>query len=190
MQPVFFKSAAELGEWYRKHHETARELLAGFYKKRLGQGVAYSEALDQALAFGWIDGVRKAIDEDRYMIRFTPRRPGSCWSAVNVRRAKELIFHGAMEPSGLRAFNARDERKTQQRSHERGHATLDPALEAALRANPEAAAFFDAQPPGYRKVVTFWVISAKKEQTRASRLAHLIERSASGARINLLSQNR
>jgi len=190
IKPSFFRSEAEFREWLGQHHAARRELLVGFHKKESGRGgITYRQALDAALAYGWIDGVRKRFDEDAYMVRFTPRKPGSTWSAVNIARVRELTAKGLMMPPGLAAFDGRDERKTRQYSYEREQAQLDPALAAALRANRKAAAFFDAQPPGYRKIATFWVMSAKKEETRARRLAHLIERSASGTRIDLLNPN-
>lgn len=191
MQPTFFQSAADFRGWLDRHHATAHELLVGFYRKESGRGgITYPEALDEALSFGWIDGVRKRIDAEAYTIRFTPRKPGSIWSAVNIRRVQELTSRGLMKPSGLRMFGERDERKTRQYSYERDRGQLDPALEETLRANRKASSFFDAQPPGYRKTVTLWVMSAKKEETRARRLAHLIELSASGTRIDFLSPNR
>jgi uncharacterized protein YdeI (YjbR/CyaY-like superfamily) len=162
----------------------------GFYKKELGRGLTYPEALDAALSFGWIDGVRKRLDAKAYTIRFTPRKPGSVWSVVNIRCARELIAQGLMEAPGLRAFRERDEKKTRQYSYEREQARLDPALEAALRANRKASSFFDAQPPGYKRTAIFWVMSAKREETRARRLAIVIERSANGARIDQLNPNR
>lgn len=186
MKPTFFESPAGFRSWLSKHHSSARELLVGLHKKKTGRGITYREALDEALAIGWIDGVRQGIDSETYSIRFTPRQPGSIWSAVNTKRVQELISQGLMKPAGLRVFRNRDQRKTRQYSYERDHAKLDPALESALRADPKASAFFDAQPPGYRKVATFWVMNAKKEETRVRRLAHLIERSASGSRIDLL----
>jgi len=191
MKPVFFQSAADFRGWLDQHHAGSRELLIGFYKKGSSRGgITYPEALDAALSFGWIDGVRKRVDAEAYTIRFTPRKPGSTWSAVNIARVGELTAQGLMKPSGLRVYAERDERKTRQYSYEREQGRLDPSLDAALRANRKASAFFDAQPPGYRKTVTFWVMSAKQEETRARRLAHLIERSASGARIDLLKPNR
>ena len=191
MKPAFFPSAADFRDWLAQHHADAREVLVGFYKKESGRGgMAYPEALDAALAFGWIDGVRKRLDAEAYTIRFTPRKPGSTWSAVNIARVGELTAQGLMKPPGLRVYAERDERKTRQYSYEREQGQLDPALDATLRANRKASAFFDAQPPGYRKTATFWVMSAKKEEKRARRLAHLIERSASGARIDLLKPNR
>ncbi len=191
MKPAFFKSAADFRDWLARHHADARELLMGFYRKESGRGgITYPEALDEALSFGWIDGVRKRIDAESYTIRFTPRKPGSIWSAVNIQRVGELTARGLMKPPGLRVYAERDERKSRQYSYEREQAQLDPALDAALRANRKASSFFDAQPPGYRRTATFWVMSAKQEETRARRLLHLIERSASGARIDLLRPNR
>jgi uncharacterized protein YdeI (YjbR/CyaY-like superfamily) len=190
MQPAFFQSAADFREWLDRRHATARELLVGFHRKASGRGITYPEALDEALSFGWIDGVRKRIDAETYTIRFTPRKPGSIWSTVNIQRVRELTSRGLMKPAGLRMFRERDERKTRQYSYEREQGRLDPVLEETLRANPKASSFFDRQPPGYRKIATFWVMSAKKEETRARRLAHLIERSAAGARIDLLKPNR
>jgi uncharacterized protein YdeI (YjbR/CyaY-like superfamily) len=190
MKPIFFKSAADFRGWIEERHATEPELLVGFYRKASGRGIAYPEALDEALSFGWIDGVRRRIDAESYTIRFTPRKPGSNWSAVNTERARVLISQGRMKPSGFQAFRECDEEKAARYSHERDHGRLDAALDAALRANRNAASFFDAQPPGYRKTVIFWVMSAKKEETRARRLAHLIERSASGTRIDLLNPNR
>lgn len=188
MKPVFFASQADFRRWLATHHTTARELLVGFYKKDSARGgITYKAALDEALCFGWIDGVRKRKDAVSYTIRFSPRRSGSIWSVVNIERAGQLTTLGLMEPSGLRAFRERDERKSRQYSYERQQSTLDPTLAAKLRANKRAAAFFESQPPGYRKIVTFWVMSAKKEETRVRRLAHLIEQSARGARIGLLN---
>jgi len=188
--PVFFKSPDAFHAWLRKNHAAERELLVGLYKKELGRGITYPEALDAALAYGWIDGVRKRLNEEAYTIRFAPRKPGSIWSQVNLRRVEVLIAEGRMAAPGLRVFRERDEQKTRKYSYERSQAVLDPALDASLRANKKAAEFFDAQPPGYRKVVVFWIMSAKKEETRARRLAQLIERSAKGARIDLLNPNR
>ena len=190
MQPTFFSSAAGFRAWLEEHHDAARELLVGFYRKELGRGITYAEALDEALSFGWIDGVRKRFSAEAYTIRFTPRKPGSIWSEINIQRARELTAQGRMKPPGLRVFGERDERQARQYSYERERGSLDPALEAALRANRAASAFFDAQPPGYRKIVTFWVMSAKREETRARRLAHLIECSTGGTRIDLLKPNK
>jgi uncharacterized protein YdeI (YjbR/CyaY-like superfamily) len=190
MDPIFFESAIEFRRWLETHHASGRELLLGFYKKASGRGIAYREALDEALAFGWIDGVRKRLNDEAYTVCFTPRSPGSIWSAVNAKRAQELIALGRVAPPGLRAFQQGDQRKTRKQADERQDAALDPALEKCLHANPQAAAFFAAQPPGYRRIATFWVMSAKQEETRARRLTHLIELSANGTRIDLLHPNR
>ncbi len=188
--PRFFESPADFRRWLAAHHAPVGELLVGFYKKALGRGLTYPEALDEALSFGWIDGVRKSLDASSYTIRFTPRKKGSVWSAVNIKHVQELTARGLMKPPGLRAFRDRDPQKTRQYSYEREHATLDPGLEMTLRANKKASAFFDAQPPGSRKILTFWVMSAKKEETRLRRLRHFIERAASGSRIDLLKPQR
>ena len=186
MKPTFFQSAAEFRAWLGKAHARESELLVGFHRKTSGRGITYPEALDEALAFGWIDGVRRRVDAESYSIRFTPRKPGSIWSAKNVQRVRELIAERRMQPPGLRAFEQRDEGKTQRLTHEREHSVLDPALNAKLRANQKAASFFEAQPPGYRKLIMFWIMSAKKEETRVRRLEQLMERSAKGMRIDLL----
>ena len=185
-KPRFFESASEFRLWFARHGARASELLVGFRRKATGRGLTYREALDEALAFGWIDGVRRRIDDTSYSIRFTPRRPGSIWSAVNVARAKELDQQGRMMPAGLHAFRSRDERDTRKYSYEHEPVALSPDLAARLRANAGAAAFFDEQPPGYRRIVTHWIMSAKKDETRQRRLAHLIDRSAARARIDLL----
>jgi uncharacterized protein YdeI (YjbR/CyaY-like superfamily) len=184
----FFNSAAEFARWLAAHHGKARELLVGFHKRgsRRG-GIAYQEALDQALAYGWIDGVRRRVDAHAYTIRFTPRKKGSFWSAVNTKRVGELIKAGRMKAPGLKAFRERDPARTRTYSYEREHLTLDARCLRALRADRKACAFFDALPPGYKRIVIFWVMSAKREDTRARRLAHLIERSRAGSRIDLLT---
>lgn len=185
-KPRFFESASHFRLWLARHGARASELLVGFRRKAAGRGLTYREALDEALAFGWIDGVRRRIDEASYSIRFTPRRPGSIWSAVNIARATALEREGRMMPAGLHAFRGRDEGQTRKYSYENEAAALSPDLAARLRANAGAAAFFDAQPPGYRRIATYWIMSAKKSETRQRRLAHLIDRSAAGARIDLL----
>lgn len=189
MKPRFFKSAADFRAWLDKNHATTSELLIGLYKKELCRGITYPEALDEALSFGWIDGVRKRISANAYTIRFTPRKRGSIWSQVNIKHVQELIASGRMSATGLRVFQTRDKAKARLYSYEREQAKLDRALEAILRANKKAASFFDAQPPGYRRTIVFWVMSAKKEETRARRMKHLIENSAKGVRLGLLTPN-
>jgi len=139
--------------------------------------------VDQALCFGWIDGIRRSVDGDAYMIRFTPRRPGSIWSAVNIKRAQELIEEGLMRPSGAAAFERRTEDRSGRYSFEQKEVALDPALLERFRANPRAWEFFQSQPPYYRRTATWWVVSAKREETRVRRLATLIADSEAGQRL-------
>jgi uncharacterized protein YdeI (YjbR/CyaY-like superfamily) len=149
--------------------------------------MSWSESVDQALCFGWIDGRANSIDEDRYMQRFTPRKPGSNWSKVNVEKIAKLKEAGLMRPAGLAAFERRSHDRTGVYSFERGEeAALPPEYEEQLRANAAAAEYFDARPPWYRRTATHWVVSAKREETRLRRLAQLIEDSASGMDIKPL----
>ncbi|MEX2458221.1 MAG: YdeI/OmpD-associated family protein [Actinomycetota bacterium] len=158
MEPTYFRTAAAFRRWLEKHHGDRDELMIGFYKLGSGQGgMTYREAVDEALCFGWIDGVRRSVDADRYENRFSPRTPKSHWSAVNTKRAKELIAEGRMASPGLAAFERRDAADTA-----RGEHGFDRALERAFRADAEAWTSFQAQPPGYRRVATFWVMSAKR----------------------------
>ena len=179
MDPTFFATPAELRAWLEQHHATASELWVGFYKKASGRpSITWPEAVDEALCFGWIDGVRKGIDDVSYANRLTPRTRRSTWSAVNVKRAQELIELGVMHPAGLKAFEQRTEDRTAIYSYEqRQDAQLDDAQERQLRANAPAWKFFNAQPAWYRKAAIWWVVSAKREETRRSRLDTLIEHS-------------
>jgi uncharacterized protein YdeI (YjbR/CyaY-like superfamily) len=191
MAPVFFKTPAEFRRWLETHHDTARELWIGMYRKASGRGgITYREALDEALCFGWIDGVRKRLDDLSYVQRFSPRKAASYWSAVNTRRAHELRGAGRMHAAGLAAFDRRDGAKTERYSFERAEARLDAAMEKQFRARAKAWTFFQAQAPWYRRVVTHWVTSAKREETRQRRLAALIKDSAAGRRIGLLGQKK
>jgi uncharacterized protein YdeI (YjbR/CyaY-like superfamily) len=190
MKPKFFATPARFRAWLEAHHAKQTELLVGFYKKGSGKpSITWPESVDEALCFGWIDGVRRSLGDDAYTIRFTPRRPKSIWSAVNVARVAELEQLGKMAPRGLRAFAARTPERTGVYSFERhAAAKLTPAQDRQLRANRKAAAFLDAQPPWYRRATTHWVISAKREETRARRLAHLIRDSAAGRTIGPLTR--
>jgi uncharacterized protein YdeI (YjbR/CyaY-like superfamily) len=182
--PVFFETPARLRKWFETNHAKVSELWIGFYKKGTGRpSVTYHEALDEALCFGWIDGVRKTIDTERYTQRFTPRRKGSYWSAVNTRRANELKKRGLMKPSGLAAFEARDAERTKRYSRERETAAFPPELERKFRANARAWAFFEKQPPGCRKLAAIFVMTAKREETKLARLERLIRMSAEGRRL-------
>lgn len=187
MKPTFFESAAEFRLWLEKNHATAAELLVGFYKRGSGRpSMTWPESVDEALCFGWIDGIRHRIDAERYSIRFTPRRQGSVWSVVNTRRVSALTRDGRMREAGLRAFRNRDRRKTKQYSFERATAALTPELERQFRANATAWKYFSAAAPYYRRVCTHWIVSAKQEPTRQRRLALLIDASARGEKIDLL----
>ena len=180
----FFRDAPAFRKWLQKHHASASELWVGFYKKGSGKrSISYPEAVDQALCFGWIDGIRKARDEESYVNRFTPRRKGSVWSAVNIKRVGELQEAGFMTPAGLKVFNERDEAKTNRYSFEREHVQFSPEQLARFRKNKRAWAFFESQPPSYRRPATWWVISAKQAATQERRLAQLIADSAAGLRI-------
>jgi len=184
MNPTFFETPAELRTWLEKNHTKATELWLGFHKKGSGKpSVTYAEALDEALCLGWIDGVRKSLGDESYTIRFTPRRRGSIWSGINIKRATELTTLGRMAPAGLRAFEARDEKKSAIYTYEKPPAELAPAEVRAFRANKKAWAFWSAQPPGYRRLALGWVTGAKKDETRARRLAQLVEDSANGRRL-------
>ena len=186
MQPKFFRIARDFERWLAANHRNKTALLVGFHKRGSGRpSITYVEALDAALTYGWIDGVRRRLDEHDYTIRFTPRKKGSYWSAVNTKHARALMKQGRMKPAGLAAFRARDEERTRRLSSERENAAFDSATLRALQADTKAFAFFQALPPGLKKICVFWVASAKREETRARRLAHLIERSRSGKRIDL-----
>jgi len=184
MEPVFFASPAEFRAWLEAHHADTPELLVGFHKRHTGTpSLTWAESVDQALCFGWIDGVRRSADGDRYTIRFTPRKSGSIWSAVNIARVGELTALGLMRPAGLAAFERRVEAKSKIYAYEQANHALDAADEAAFRANAPAWAFFESQAPSYRRTAIWWVASAKRDETRRKRLATLIEDSANGRRL-------
>jgi len=187
MKPRFFANQTQFHSWLVKNHDSRKELLVGFHKKSSSKkGITYPEALDEALCFGWIDGVRKTVDEDSYTIRFTPRKPKSIWSLVNVRHVDRLKKEGRMQASGLTAFDARDPKRTGIYSFENRPRELSRVYQKILRANKQAWEFFNAQAPFYKRTIAFWVMSAKKEETRLSRLNRLIEDSARGVRVGIL----
>jgi uncharacterized protein YdeI (YjbR/CyaY-like superfamily) len=183
--PVFFASAADLRTWLERHADSAGELIVGFHK--VGSGVpslTWPESVDEALCFGWIDGVRKRIDERAYQIRFTPRRPGSVWSAVNVARARDLIAAGRMTPRGLATFEERTEARSRVDSYERSREPeLTPSEAARFRKNRRAWGFFERTPPSYRRGILHWIASARRPETRERRLARLIAACAAGQRL-------
>jgi uncharacterized protein YdeI (YjbR/CyaY-like superfamily) len=181
--PAFFESPAEFRTWLERHHDSAGELLVGFWKKGSGKpSIDWPEARDQALCFGWIDGVRKSRGPDSYTIRFTPRRPGSVWSKVNIARYAALKAEGAVTPAGERAYDAGKEDRSHY-SYESAVRELEADEIARFRSNTRAWEDWQQRPPGYRKVALHWVTSAKKPETRARRLAILIEDSAHGRKI-------
>jgi uncharacterized protein YdeI (YjbR/CyaY-like superfamily) len=185
--PKFFRDSDTLRAWLRANHASRSELWVGLHKKGSGTpSITWPQLVDQLLCFGWIDGVRKSLGDDSYTIRVTPRRPGSIWSAVNVRRAAELMELGLMDPAGQAVYDARDEAKTNRYSFERDQVAFSAEYEAEFRKNRKAWSFFSAQPPSYRKTITWWVMSAKREVTQRKRLDVLIRDSASGVRVGLL----
>jgi uncharacterized protein YdeI (YjbR/CyaY-like superfamily) len=182
----FFRDQASFRRWLEKNHTTAGELLVGYYRKDCGKPtITWQESVDEALCFGWIDGIRRSIDESSYSIRFTPRQRRSIWSAVNVKRANELSELGLMQPAGLEAFGRRDAKKTEIYAYEQKNAAFDAQQERVFKANRAAWKFFQAQPAGYRRLAAWYVLSAKREETRAKRLATLISDSEAGQRIGL-----
>ncbi|HEX9944255.1 MAG TPA: YdeI/OmpD-associated family protein [Thermoanaerobaculia bacterium] len=184
MKVTFFASPSAFHRWLAENHDKAAELWVGFHKKQSGKpSITYQQALDEALCFGWIDGVRKSVDESSYTIRFTPRKPKSVWSVVNIKRARELMASGRMQPPGLKAFEKHDPEKSKQYSYEERTRGLDAGCERQFRANARAWDFFQSQPPGYQRMASWWVMSAKKEETRLKRLAALIEISEKGSRL-------
>jgi len=181
MEPKFFRTPAAFRAWLQRHHGTVAELLVGFYKRGAGTpSITWPEAVDEALCFGWIDGLRRRVDGRRYTIRFTPRRPGSIWSAVNIRRALALAAEGRMAAAGHKAFEARRPNRSGRYSYEQRPQELTAPYSRMLARNPAARKFFLAQIPSYRRAANWWVLSAKKEETRLKRARTLIELSAKG----------
>ena len=187
MKPKIFKSSSQFREWLEQNHDKVQELWLGFYNQRSSKsGITYRQALDEALCFGWIDGVRKSVNGTTYTQRFTPRKPRSYWSAVNLKRVAELRTLGRVAPAGLAALENRRE-DSGKYSYETRPSTLPPALEKQFKANPKAWEFFSAQAPWYRRTSTFWILSAKKEETQMKRLQLLIADSAKGCRLGMLT---
>ena len=181
LTPRFFASAAELRAWFERHHATATELVVGIHRKGTGRpSITWPESVDEALCFGWIDGIRRRHDATSYTVRFTPRRPASIWSAVNVAKAEALVRGGRMHPAGHAAFAKRRADRTGIYSFERRPAALPAKYARLFRKERAAWAYFRARPPGYRRLCTWWVVSAKREETRLRRLATLIAHSARG----------
>ena len=184
MEPTFFPSPILFRKWLERNHERKSELLVGYYTKDSGRAsLTWPESVDQALCFGWIDGVRRRIDAERYSIRFTPRKRDSNWSAINIRRVAELTAQGLMRPAGMQAFEQRREEKSRVYAYENAPQTLGAPDEKRFRANRKAWRYFSDQPPSYRRVAIHWVVSAKREETRTRRLNTLIDDSAKGRRL-------
>ena len=184
MKVQHFRSPADFRKWLEKHHATEPELLVGFYKKGSAKpSITWPESVKEALCFGWIDGIRRNIDEESYSIRFTPRKRTSIWSAVNIKYALELIEQGLMHPPGLAAFEARRENKSGIYSYEQRTATIPEPYLSQFKQHQAAFEFFEAQPAGYRKQMSWRIVSAKQEATRFKRLEKLIAESAAGRRI-------
>ncbi|HEU0275358.1 MAG TPA: YdeI/OmpD-associated family protein [Candidatus Udaeobacter sp.] len=180
----FFKSPKDFRRWLEKNHSSEQELWVGYHKKSSDEpSMSWPESVDQALCFGWIDGIRKSVDDSRYTIRFTPRRRGSIWSAVNIKRAQELSDKGLMSPAGIAAFKERKENRSGIYSYEQRSATLDGQYEKRLKQNKAACDFFYTQPPSYRKAMGWWIVSAKRDATRLKRLEKLITECARGKRL-------
>jgi uncharacterized protein YdeI (YjbR/CyaY-like superfamily) len=189
MKAKFFKTPSGFRKWLEKNHASAQELWVGYYKKDSGKlSMTWQQSVDEALCFGWIDGIRKSIDEISYMNRFTPRKPRSTWSTVNINRVQELIKAGLMQPSGLKAFQNRKEDKSGIYAYEQKDRKLSDEYEQKFKANKKAWEFFHTQAPWYQRTVSWWVISAKKEETRQKRLEQLIADSAQGQTIAQLTR--
>jgi len=188
MKVVFFPTQKDLRKWFEKNHKNEKELFAGYYKVSSGKpSIAWSESVDVALCFGWIDGIRRSVDDESYCIRFTPRNPKSNWSAVNIKKVEELTKLGLMKPEGLKAFGFRKEEKSKIYAYENPKGEFDKSFEKLFRSNKKAWAFYQTKTPTYRKVTTRWVMSAKQESTRLKRLNELITDCAAGRNIKAMS---
>mgnify|MGYP001823862565 CR=1 FL=1 len=184
MKPRFFSDQNEFRSWLRKHHRKEKELWVGFYKVASGlPSMTWSESVDQALCYGWIDGLRKSIDEKSYMIRFTPRNPKSNWSDINIKKVAELTKKRLMRAAGLRAFEKLDKKKSRFYAFEQKNAALDKKYKSELKRNKKAWSYYQSAPPSYKKQVSWWIMSAKKEETRLRRLKILIAHCAKEAKI-------
>jgi uncharacterized protein YdeI (YjbR/CyaY-like superfamily) len=183
-EPLFFTSQTAFRNWLKVHHQTKVELWVGFYKRDSGRpSITWPESVDEALCFGWIDGIRKSVDNLSYMIRFTPRRKSSVWSTINIRRAGVLTEEGRMRAAGLKAFQARRENKSGIYSYEQRREQMEEPYRSVLEKNKTARIFYQSQPTWYRKQIGWWIISAKKEETRQKRLQTLIESCTRGKRL-------
>lgn len=190
MQPNFFKTQKDLRKWFEENHNKLDEVWIGYYKKATGKpSITWPESVVEAICFGWIDGIRKSIDEERYMIRFTPRKKNSNWSTVNIEKVKKLTKLGKMKPEGIEAYKRRKEHKSKVYSYEQKIIQLDKSYEDKFKKNKKAWKFFSEKlAPSYKKSSIRWVMSAKQEKTRLTRLEVLVDSSAKGERIHLLKR--
>ena len=185
---LFFTSTGRFRSWLEEHHKTAEELWVGYYKKGSGRdSITWSESVDAALCFGWIDGIRKTIDDKSYKIRFTPRKKNSVWSAVNVQKVEKLLRQGLMQPEGIKIFNSRSDKKGYTVQHR--NVPLSKEYQNRLKENPPAWEFFSRLAPSYKRDSIWWIMSAKREETRLKRLNILIESSEKGLKIPSLRKN-
>jgi len=184
MEPTFFADQLDFRKWLEKNHQKEKELLVGFYKVTSKKpSMSWSESVDQALCFGWIDGVRKSIDAESYTIRFTPRKPSSIWSAINIQKIGDLTKAGLMTDAGLKAFSFRTENKSKIYSHEKEPVPLLEVYEKQFKSNKTAWDYFEKQAPSYKKVMIHWIMSAKQEKTQLSRLEKTIAESKKQKRV-------
>ena len=184
MKAISFQTSASFRRWLDLHHAKVDAVWVGYYKKGSGKpSITWSESVDEALCYGWIDGIRQSTNDISYRIRFTPRKPGSIWSSVNIKRAQALIEQGRMQPNGLKAYRARKENKSGIYSYEQRRVDLEEPYNRLLKKNEAAWRFFQVQPASYRKTVSWWIISAKKQETRLNRLEKLIANSVQGQRL-------
>jgi uncharacterized protein YdeI (YjbR/CyaY-like superfamily) len=181
MTPKFFSKPSDFRKWLEKNHKKETELVVGFHKVGSGNAnMTWSQSVDEALCFGWIDGVRTSIDKDRYQIRFTPRKSTSIWSAINIKKMEALIQQGLMRPAGLESFKKRTDKKSKGYSYEKDEVKFSLAFEKQFKANKIAWKYFQALAPGYQKTSVNWVTSAKQEATQQKRLHQLIAESEAG----------
>jgi uncharacterized protein YdeI (YjbR/CyaY-like superfamily) len=186
--PKFFTTKSSFRNWLEKNHDKATELLVGFYKVNSGkQSITWSESVDEAICFGWIDGIRKSIDTESYCIRFTPRNPRSIWSAINIQKVENLSKQGLMHPAGIAAFQKRDEKKSAIYSYEKSPEKLSDDFSKKFKSNKKAWNFFQSMAPSYQRTAVHWVMNAKQESTKLKRLDELINDSEAKRKIKSLN---
>ena len=187
LNPIYFATPLAFRKWLQEHHEHAKALLVGFYKVGSGKpSMTWPESVDEAICFGWIDGIRRSIDEERYCIRFTPRKSGSIWSAVNIKKVETLTKLGLMQPAGIAAYAKRSENKSAIYAYEKAPVELEKAFENRFKANTKAWSFFKSLPPSYQRTAIHWVMNAKQVATRLKRMQDLISDSEEGLKIKPL----